>query len=74
MRVTQVTVRQNRNRRSQYEHEHLELTIELNEGDKVEDAVNRGRATLKKLFGETLAPDTIESMKAQIAEAEAEGL
>jgi len=76
MRVSKVSIRQNRGGRgrSQYEHEHIELEIEVAEGEKAETAVARGRATLKRLFGEVADVNEIEAMKARIAEAEAETL
>ena len=51
MRVSQIKYRRNKALRP-YEHEHLELVIELNEGDTVADAVKQARVTVAREFGE----------------------
>jgi hypothetical protein len=75
MRVTKVNVRRNKSSGfSKFEHEHIELEIELAEGETVDQAVSRGRATLRKLFGETPLQSDVDFAKKVLADAEAETL
>lgn len=75
MRVTSVTIRRNRSMsHNRFEHEHLELEVELAEGDTVDEAVGRARATIRKLFGEAPSEDEVATLRARLAEAEAETL
>lgn len=72
MYVSKVTVSRTKQIR-QYEPERIELEISLTEGESVNTAVARARASIKRQFGEGLSKDQVAEMKAALEEAEAEG-
>lgn len=53
-----------------YEPERIELTIDLNEGDTVGDAVSAARRTCSRLLGLTPSADEIEAAKRVMSESE----
>lgn len=55
---------------SRYEPETLEIEVELNEGEKVSDAVARARYTIAKLWGETPSESEVADLRRRLQEAE----